>query len=78
MMTGLGFYCHSERSEESQPLPSAMSRRGNNPHLGKNRKTRRELFLQRMDGLIPWQKMEERIRPGYPKPGKVRRPYPPP
>ena len=30
----------------------------------KKRKTRRELFLERMDGLIPWQKLEERIRPG--------------
>ena len=28
------------------------------------------------DGLIPWQKLEERIRPVYPKPGKGRRPYP--
>ena len=38
----------------------------------KKRKTRRELFLERMDGLIPWQKLEERIRPVYPKPGKGR------
>ena len=45
-------------------------------YQGKKRKTRRELFLQRMDGLIPWQKLEERIRPVYPKPGKGRRPYP--
>ena len=29
----------------------------------KKRKTRRELFLERMDGLIPWQRLEERIRP---------------
>ena len=43
---------------------------------GKKRKTRRELFLQRMDGLIPWQLLEERVRPFYPKPGKGRRPYP--
>ena len=27
------------------------------------RKTRREVFLERMDGLIPWQRLEERIRP---------------
>ena len=43
---------------------------------GKKRKTRRELFLERMDGLIPWQRLEERIRPFYPKVGKGRRPYP--
>ena len=43
---------------------------------GKKRKTRRELFLERMDGLIPWQRLEERIWPFYPKAGKGRRPYP--
>ena len=31
---------------------------------------------QRMDGLIPCQLLEERIRPFYPKAGKGRRPYP--
>ena len=45
-------------------------------YQGKKRRTRRELFLQRMAGLIPWQRLEERIRPAYPKPGKGRRPYP--
>ena len=34
------------------------------------------MFLERMDGLIPWQKLEERIRPVYAKRGKGRRPYP--
>ena len=43
---------------------------------GKKRKTRRELFLERMDGLIPWERLEERIRPVYPKAGKGRQPYP--
>ena len=43
---------------------------------GKKRKTRRELFLERMDGLIPWQRLEERIRLVYPKAGKGRQPYP--
>ena len=42
---------------------------------GKKRKTRRELFLERMDGLIPWERLEERIRPVYPKAGKGRQPY---
>ena len=45
-------------------------------YQGKKRRTRRELFLERMDGLIPWRSLEERIRPVYPKPGKGRRPYP--
>ena len=43
---------------------------------GKKRKTRRELFLERMDGLIPWERLEERIRPVYAKAGKGRQPYP--
>ena len=45
-------------------------------YQGKKRKTRRELFLERMDGLIPWQKLEDRIRPFYSKADKGRHPYP--
>ena len=41
----------------------------------KKRKTRREIFLERMDALIPWEQLEERIRPFYPKAGRGRRPY---
>ena len=29
-----------------------------------------------MDGLIPWQSLEDRIRPFYPKAGRGRHPYP--
>lgn len=42
----------------------------------KKRKTRRELFLEKMDRLIPWKKLERQIAPHYPKPGNGRRPYP--
>ena len=45
-------------------------------YQGKKRKTRRELFLERMDALIPWQKLEERIRPVYATRGNGRRPCP--
>ena len=45
-------------------------------YQGKKRKTRRKLFLQRMDGLIPWQLLEDRIRPFYPRSGRGRPPYP--
>ena len=41
----------------------------------KKRKTRREIFLERMDALIPWEQMEERIRAFYPKAGRGSRPY---
>ena len=42
----------------------------------KRRKTRKELFLSRMDELIPWQQLEDQIEPFYPKAGNGRRPYP--
>ena len=45
-------------------------------YQNKKRRTRRELFLERVDGLIPWERLEECIRPVYPKAGKGRRPYP--
>jgi|TARA_Y100000310_G_scaffold318221_1_gene372024 IS5 family transposase len=42
----------------------------------KKKKTRREIFLERMDGLIPWRRMEKKISRHYPKAGRGRRPYP--
>ena len=42
----------------------------------KKRKTRREVFLERMNRLIPWEQLEELIRPYYPTAGRGRRPYP--
>ncbi len=42
---------------------------------GKKKQTRREKFLGRMEALIPWQRLEERIRPYYPQAGRGRRPY---
>lgn len=45
-------------------------------HASKKRRTRRELFLSKMDGLIPWERLESRIAPFYPKAGRGRRPYP--
>ena len=48
---------------------------GDLEYESKKRKTRREIFLERMDGLIPWGLLEERIRPHYPKAGRGRRPY---
>jgi transposase, IS5 family len=42
----------------------------------KRRKTRKELFLVRIDELIPWQQLEAQIEPFYPKAGNGRRSYP--
>ena len=40
----------------------------------KKRRTRREIFLEKMEGLIPWQQLEDRIERFYAKAG--RRPPP--
>ncbi len=45
-------------------------------HDLKKRRTRRELFLEKMNGLVPWERLERRIEPFYPKAGRGRRPYP--
>ena len=39
----------------------------------KKRQTRREVFLKRIDSLIPWERLEERIRPHYFKADLCRR-----
>ena len=41
----------------------------------KKRKKRREVFLERMERLIPWEQLEELLRPYYPTAGRGRRPY---
>ncbi|MGL4888537.1 MAG: IS5/IS1182 family transposase, partial [Aeromonas veronii] len=46
---------------------------------GKRRKTRKEIFLARMDALLSWARMLEVIESVYPKAGKAgngRRHYP--
>ena len=42
----------------------------------KRRQTRKEIFLSRMDTLLPWAQLLEVIEPFYPKAGNGRRPYP--
>ena len=43
---------------------------------GQPRQTGRERFLQRMDALMPWARLEARIRPVYPTGARGRPPYP--
>jgi IS5 family transposase len=38
--------------------------------------TRREIFLEEMQGAVPWVRFEALIRPHYPVAGNGRRPYP--
>ena len=42
----------------------------------KKQKTWREQFFDRMEVLIPWEKLLEKIMLDYPTTGRVRRPYP--
>ena len=42
----------------------------------KKRKTRREIFLERMDKLIPWKQLEKKVARYYPKGQNGRPPYP--
>ncbi|WP_019603074.1 IS5 family transposase [Teredinibacter turnerae] len=42
----------------------------------KKRKTRREKFLERMEGLIPWEKLEQQLAKKYSRGKTGRKPYP--
>jgi IS5 family transposase len=42
----------------------------------KRKKTRREVFLDEMDKVVPWSELEAVIEPHYPRAGKGRHPYP--
>jgi IS5 family transposase len=43
---------------------------------GKRKKTRREVFLEEMEQVVPWKALLKVIEPHYPLAGRGRRPYP--
>jgi len=45
-------------------------------YAGKRKKTRREVFLEEMERVVPWKALLKLIEPHYPKAGRGRRPYP--
>ncbi len=45
-------------------------------YAGKRKKTRREVFLEEMELVVPWQGLLKLIEPHYPSAGRGRRPYP--
>jgi transposase, IS5 family len=45
-------------------------------YAGKRKKTRREIFLQEMELVVPWKALLKVIEPFYPVAGRGRRPYP--
>ena len=45
-------------------------------YAGKRKKTRREVFLEEMEQVVPWKALLGVISPHYPVAGRGRRPYP--
>ena len=45
-------------------------------YAGKRKKTRREVFLEEMEQVVPWKALLRLIDPHYPTAGRGRRPYP--
>jgi hypothetical protein len=45
-------------------------------YAGKRKKTRREVFLEEMELVVPWKALLKLIEPHYPMAGRGRRPYP--
>ena len=45
-------------------------------YAGKRKKTRREVFLEEMELVVPWKGLLKLIEPHYPSAGRGRRPYP--
>ena len=45
-------------------------------YAGKRNETRREVFLEEMEQVVPWQALLKVIGPFYPEAGRGRRPYP--
>ena len=45
-------------------------------HAAKRKKTRREVFLEEMELVVPWKSLLKLTEPHYPVAGRGRRPYP--
>jgi transposase, IS5 family len=45
-------------------------------YAGKRKKTRREVFLEEMELVVPWKALHKLLEPSYPVAGRGRRPYP--
>ena len=49
---------------------------GDAEYAGKRKRTRREVFLEEMEQVVPWKSLLKLIEPFYPEAGNGRRPYP--
>jgi transposase, IS5 family len=45
-------------------------------YAGKKKQTRRDKFLAEMEQVVPWARLQERLRPLYPKGERGRPPIP--
>ena len=71
--------CGILKVEQALPVEETMTDQPTFADLDyqvKKRKTRREEFLEKLDELVPWPRLEERIRPQYFRGQRGRRPYP--
>ena len=57
-------------------MPPAQMTFSDVEYLNKKRKTRRELFLEKMDALLPWRALEAQLAPFYARGTGGRPPYP--
>ena len=44
-------------------------------YAGKRKRTRREVFIEEMEQVVPWKALLKVIEPHYPVAGRSRRPY---
>lgn len=49
---------------------------GDSEYLAKKKKTRREIFLEEMEQVVPWATLLKLVEPHYPVAGWGRQPYP--
>lgn len=49
---------------------------GDSEYLAKKKKTRREIFLDEMEQVVPWERLHKIIERHYPVAGRGRQPYP--
>ena len=49
---------------------------GDAEYAAKRKKTRREVFLEEMEQVVPWRSLLNLIEPFYPLAGNGRHPYP--
>ena len=65
---------HHQHSPEMKPTPPSQVSFAQAEYDKKRKRTRRELFLEKMEQVVPWDRLIEVIEPHYPKSGKRGRP----